>query len=298
MTHEEAFLQAISEQPDDDAPRLIYADWLEEHGKAAFAQFIRVQCELARHPQEDERWLELKIEEEDLWAQLQRHWGEHFRHLNPYRATQLAEFKRGFLDNAGLTTAPAVFVKESPCWIFLLGVAGFTMGDAMCDDFFACPQLWRVRSMNCERCTVKDSAMLGFADARHFHNLQRIDFFRNYIGTAGTTAFARCPSLTNLTELLLDENKLGDEGVQALVASPVCRNLVTLRLNDNGITDAGALAVAASPHLVNLRSLNLNNNGITRAGAEAVRASPHLANIRELHLYVDEEEDGIEAEEG
>jgi hypothetical protein len=46
---------------------------------------------------------------------------------------------------------------------------------------------------------------------------------------------------------------------------------VTLRLDDNGITDAGALAVAASPH---------------------------LANIRELHLYVDEEEDGIAAEEG
>ena len=30
--HDEAFLQAIRENPDDDAPRLIYADWLEERG--------------------------------------------------------------------------------------------------------------------------------------------------------------------------------------------------------------------------------------------------------------------------
>ncbi len=29
---EEAFLQRMREQPDDDAARLIFADWLEEHG--------------------------------------------------------------------------------------------------------------------------------------------------------------------------------------------------------------------------------------------------------------------------
>jgi uncharacterized protein (TIGR02996 family) len=32
MTHEEAFLQAILDSPDDDTPRLVYADWLEEQG--------------------------------------------------------------------------------------------------------------------------------------------------------------------------------------------------------------------------------------------------------------------------
>ena len=48
---EHAFLQDILEHPDDDAPRLIYADWLEEHGKEADrlrAEFIRVQVELDR----------------------------------------------------------------------------------------------------------------------------------------------------------------------------------------------------------------------------------------------------------
>ena len=43
MTHDDAFLQAIIENPDDDAPRLLYADWLEERGDPR-GEFIRVQC--------------------------------------------------------------------------------------------------------------------------------------------------------------------------------------------------------------------------------------------------------------
>lgn len=46
MTHDDAFLQAILEAPDDDTPRLIYADWLDEHGDPARAEFIRLQYQI------------------------------------------------------------------------------------------------------------------------------------------------------------------------------------------------------------------------------------------------------------
>lgn len=50
MTDEEqAFLDSIISNRDDDAPRLIYADWLDEQGHAAHAEFIRVQIELAKY---------------------------------------------------------------------------------------------------------------------------------------------------------------------------------------------------------------------------------------------------------
>lgn len=49
MTAEQAFLQVIGENPADDTPRLIFADWLEEHGQPERAEFIRIQCQLARH---------------------------------------------------------------------------------------------------------------------------------------------------------------------------------------------------------------------------------------------------------
>jgi uncharacterized protein (TIGR02996 family) len=44
---EQAFLAAVLADPQDDAPRLIYADWLDEQGRCEQAEFIRVQMELA-----------------------------------------------------------------------------------------------------------------------------------------------------------------------------------------------------------------------------------------------------------
>lgn len=45
MSDRDALLRAICENPDDDAPRLIYADWLDEHGDPLQAEFIRLQIE-------------------------------------------------------------------------------------------------------------------------------------------------------------------------------------------------------------------------------------------------------------
>jgi uncharacterized protein (TIGR02996 family) len=55
MPDDTALLAAIRAAPDDDAPRLVYADWLDEHGDGARAEFIRVQCELARRESADLR---------------------------------------------------------------------------------------------------------------------------------------------------------------------------------------------------------------------------------------------------
>ena len=51
MTDRDALYRAILAHPDDDTPRLVYADWLEENGRAEEAEFIRVECRLeAGHP--------------------------------------------------------------------------------------------------------------------------------------------------------------------------------------------------------------------------------------------------------
>src|SRR4051812_11357698 len=48
MSDRDALLAAVFARPADDAPRLVYADWLDEHGEPAQAAFIRAQIELAR----------------------------------------------------------------------------------------------------------------------------------------------------------------------------------------------------------------------------------------------------------
>src|SRR5436190_13556603 len=48
MNDEQALLRSICAEPDDDAPRLVYADWLEERGDPR-ADYIRAECLLAQH---------------------------------------------------------------------------------------------------------------------------------------------------------------------------------------------------------------------------------------------------------
>jgi uncharacterized protein (TIGR02996 family) len=73
MTHDEAFLQAILEAPDDDTPRLIYADWLDDQGDPR-GEFIRVQCRLARLAAEGPGRPELEERHRLLYAEVAPGW--------------------------------------------------------------------------------------------------------------------------------------------------------------------------------------------------------------------------------
>ena len=71
------FLEDICEHPDDDAPRLVLADWLEDHGDEegrARAEFIRVQIEKEREPAGSRRWWELGWREEAILRMHYRGW--------------------------------------------------------------------------------------------------------------------------------------------------------------------------------------------------------------------------------
>jgi uncharacterized protein (TIGR02996 family) len=93
MSDADALLAAIRAAPDDDAPRLIYADWLEEHGQPGRAEFIRVQCELARNdsPTLRQREAELLAAHHDAFAGSLAAPGLRFR------------FRRGFVIGFGHT---------------------------------------------------------------------------------------------------------------------------------------------------------------------------------------------------
>ncbi len=50
MSDGDALLAAILAHPDEDTPRLVYADWLDEHNDPDRAEFIRVQVQLHNTP--------------------------------------------------------------------------------------------------------------------------------------------------------------------------------------------------------------------------------------------------------
>jgi uncharacterized protein (TIGR02996 family) len=77
MTGDDAFIRAILADPGDPAPRLVYADWLEERGDADSvlrAEYLRVECRFDRLPSADRsrrklraRLLELRKLVGDAW---------------------------------------------------------------------------------------------------------------------------------------------------------------------------------------------------------------------------------------
>jgi uncharacterized protein (TIGR02996 family) len=45
MTDDEAFIRAVVDRPGDDTPRLVYADWLDDHDDPARAAYLRAERE-------------------------------------------------------------------------------------------------------------------------------------------------------------------------------------------------------------------------------------------------------------
>src|SRR5690349_13266405 len=91
MSDEKALLAAIWEDPHDDTPRLVYADWLEENGQAERSEFIRVQCERARLDENDVRQKNLEKRETALWKKHSKTWKAGLP-----KPLQSAPFHRGF----------------------------------------------------------------------------------------------------------------------------------------------------------------------------------------------------------
>lgn len=70
QAQERALLAAILAEPGDDAHRLIYADWLEETGQEARAEFVRVQIALARIRTGSPAWVTLVNRQMMAWLNL------------------------------------------------------------------------------------------------------------------------------------------------------------------------------------------------------------------------------------
>ncbi len=106
MSQHEAFLHAIREAPDDDAPRLVYADWLEDNGDSARAEFLRAQCSLAALDEDDPQRRELQRREYELLAD---HRGERAGPL--VGRVHCWQFRRGFVAQVEMEVKP--FLKEA-----------------------------------------------------------------------------------------------------------------------------------------------------------------------------------------
>jgi uncharacterized protein (TIGR02996 family) len=274
MTHDQAFLESIRAEPDADALRLIYADWLEENGDGparARGAFIRLQCERAALGRNRER-------RRDLWRQEQRllreHWeawlaplrravadaeGEHWI-FQDFHNDAVDHFRRGFVE--ALTLAARGF----------LGRAGAL--------FQATP----LRELSVTRgggCAAELAASPHLAE---LSRLSFVDFYCQPLEPLDVWALARSPHLPRLRVLTLQRNNLGDDGAAALAAAPWLAQLTWLDLTDCGLSGAGVRALIQSPHRPRLERLLLGGNSPGDDAVAALAESPLLASLHTLYL--------------
>ena len=95
---EESFIREIAENPTDDIPRLVFADWLEEHGDER-GEFIRVQCQLAKLDEFDPQRYDLESRELQLIRQRSKGWARPFRGL-----AKSWTYRRGLVDGIRIDT--------------------------------------------------------------------------------------------------------------------------------------------------------------------------------------------------
>jgi len=230
MLDREPFLQAIFAAPDDDLPRLVFADWLDEHGEPAWAELIRVQCELARTP--DEAALELRCRAASLIEQL----------YPETTGTHGHRFSRGFLEHVDIfvtteeLTDPEAFrlraVTRYPGWYGatrLTVTEGPIVTPKPLVTILTSPVTERVAELDLRGREEEVPVDPDTPDESAGFRL--IDFNRYpTISTAMVEELAGMRECRRLSVLDLRNNDLGNDALRALAESPYLIRVTKLLL--------------------------------------------------------------------
>ena len=242
-TADAAFLRTILSVPDQDTPRLVYADYLEENDRSERAEFIRLQCELAKTPSYAPHHALLKVREQELLSRYQAEW----KHRLPMlQGVHWEAFERGFVAGVRIDDPHSLFTHAA-------------------EIFEATP----IQRLSLHGVFVPEARRL--AETNSLSQVRILDLDDgNRIGNAGLEALAASPHLVQLRELKLRHNVIATAGIRALAGSPIVEKLRLLDLDSNQIFEDGAELLAESAKLGNLRTLSLD---WTRAGTARCRGA-------------------------
>jgi uncharacterized protein (TIGR02996 family) len=259
-------LQAVLASPDDDAPRLVYADWLSERGDPR-GELIQTQCVLS-DPSTLEGLDALRERERELLATHGRRWlsamGLDARSvaIHPMVArTEALEHRRGEL----------VFFHRG--FVYAAKVRFLTYANssrALSEE--------PLQRLTLTHVAWTDTSRLS--DLRAAPSLTALVFHASGLGSSGAAALASSQALRNVRELCLSGCAIDDGGLSALASSRVPEALEVLDLSDNHLLGtSSAEALSDAPWLGGLRSLQLNDSGM---GDNAVWVLGRSRGFREL----------------
>jgi uncharacterized protein (TIGR02996 family) len=288
MPDEDGFLQSILDDPDDDTPRLVYADWLDENGEPARGAFIRAQCRLARLEEDDPARLPLLRDEGAYLPQAQEALASKKRPAwlarLPASVPHGLSFVRGF-PGCWTTTAKRFVEKDAALMqVAPIQYARLTNVATSVGHLSRCESLARLRSLDLSGNRIQIDAVLTLTASPHLSGLRRLRWHGGQLTNAKVIVLAAAPWLAGVRDLHLSRNSFRDDGAEAMAGSPHLEGLKMLNWQDNHVGPRGARALATSLRLGRLRTLQLSNNPLGDAGAEALASSERLAGLSSLDV--------------
>ncbi|MBN9117987.1 MAG: TIGR02996 domain-containing protein [Planctomycetes bacterium] len=289
----DALYQAIMDNWEDDTPRLVYADWLDERDdepSRVRAELIRVQCETTRLRSTGQK-VPVKTEEREqelfkqVWADLCAG-GVDGYFSPPYRP----RFHRGFIapgeydeeNSRDRTTFLAVPLEtwrllgpvDEPGQMFLnfdhtLGERNTTRITREFQELANSPALryWRsIRIGTGWRQTIGEDNFVTLINSAHLRNVRTLE-------------------VTDQTRTHYEEERcpLGNRALTALAGNPVLSRLASIKIWWSGVDDTALKVLAKSDHLRGIRHLSLADH-FTEKGVGALAKSPILGSVESLHL--------------
>jgi uncharacterized protein (TIGR02996 family) len=237
-----AFLQAIKEEPEDDTPRLILADWLEERGDPR-GELLRLQVTLARLIPGTRAWWARYEREQQLRQFHEKDWLGPLAGLADSYTLQrgLVQLTLKVDDFLGSKVA-ALAETETFAWVDGVRLTDFDRALNQMDTLMKSTLLAGLNSLNLggsgPEIGLAEVAML--ANSPHLAHLTVLELYDRHVGAVGAAALAASPYLAKLTTLNLDGCSIGPDGARALAGSTSLSRLTTLQLRGNRIGGATA----------------------------------------------------------
>lgn len=235
LSQHEAFLRAIFDTPEDDTARLVYADFLQEHGEEDRAELIRVQCEFATKAGQ--------IEHRDRVWELSTRERELFDRLRPPRAEwddpESMDYVRGFR-----STRVAFVVTKA------------TLADPIAER-------WRIvrsepETFGARNLEVEHGLLIRPEHIELLFTLPTVPRIGEWLlnGSVHEALSHSGPGAFDLIDLT-KEPVITTAGVEVLARHRGARRITSLDLRNNDLDNDAARAIVRSPYFDNLKQLKL-----------------------------------------
>lgn len=269
---EDAFLRSIIENPKDDTPRLVYADWLQERDDP-HGEFIRCQVEAHRKTTPAAQKRKFKQRADELLKE--HNW------LPSYFDREETKVERGFVTVLGFDGNADIPADEE-------------LGKLASLPFFALTARYWNGEIGRQFSILVRLPRLGC--------LGKIDWSSTGFGNEDldpdepenplAPLFLSSPHLAGLRELRLANVGLHDKSVIALAKNPAAANLRILNIGSDGgmevsgnfFKDKGLKALCESPYLGELEELDLGDSWIGDKGIGYLCESTGLPKLKKLFL--------------